>query len=46
MAHIRLLLSFLTVALFNTPVLAQDLDAMVERGKELYDSDVGCWVSR
>ena len=44
MAHIRLLLSFLTVALFNTPVLAQDLDAMVERGKELYDSDVGCWV--
>jgi cytochrome c553 len=44
MAHIRLLLSFLTVALFNTPVLAQDLDAMVERGQELYDSDVGCWV--
>ena len=44
MAHIRLLLSFLTVALFTTPVLAQDLDAMVERGQELYDSDVGCWV--
>ena len=44
MSHIRLLLSFLTVALFTMPVLAQDLDAMVERGQELYDSDVGCWV--
>ena len=44
MSHIRLLLSFLTVALFTTPVLAQDLDVMVERGQELYDSDVGCWV--
>ena len=44
MSHIRLLLSFLTVALFTPPVLAQDLDVMVERGQELYDSDVGCWV--
>ena len=28
----------------STPVLAQDLGALVERGKELFDSDVGCWV--
>ena len=28
----------------SMPVLAQDLDALVERGKELFDSDVGCWV--
>ena len=28
----------------STPVMAQDLGALVERGKELFDSDVGCWV--
>ncbi len=44
MAHIRLLLNFLAITLFTMPVLAQDLDALVERGQELYDSDVGCWV--
>jgi mono/diheme cytochrome c family protein len=39
-----LLLAFSTAAIFGTPVMAQDLGALVERGKELFDSDVGCWV--
>tara|TARA_Y100000590_G_scaffold464757_1_gene635003 strand:+ start:175 stop:1863 length:1689 start_codon:yes stop_codon:yes gene_type:complete len=26
------------------PVFAQNLEALVERGEELYNSDVGCWV--
>ena len=39
-----LLLTFSAAAIFVTPVMAQDLGALVERGKELFDSDVGCWV--
>jgi len=38
------LLVFTGLVSLSIPLLAQDLDAMVERGKELYDSDVGCWV--
>ena len=38
------LLVFTGLVSLSIPLLAQDLDAMVERGQELYDSDVGCWV--
>tara|TARA_B100000029_G_scaffold418783_1_gene424025 strand:+ start:686 stop:2428 length:1743 start_codon:yes stop_codon:yes gene_type:complete len=38
------LLNILFLNLFSVPVFAQNLEALVERGEELYNSDVGCWV--
>ena len=38
------LIVFTGLVSLSIPLLAQDLDVMVERGQELYDSDVGCWV--
>ncbi len=38
------LIVFTGLVSLSIPLLAQDLDALVERGQELYDSDVGCWV--
>ena len=38
------LLAVAGMIFLSTPVMAQDLGALVERGKELFDSDVGCWV--
>jgi len=35
---------FIIVGLLSTPLAAQDLDELVERGRELYHSDIGCWV--
>ena len=40
----RFLLGIPSFLLFSGTLWAQDLDSLVERGRELFHADIGCWV--